>query len=317
MWLELLKTKDEAFVMFKKIKVAAELESGCQLKAFRTDCGGEFNSGIFVTFCRENGIKHNTTTPYSPQQNGVVEHRNQSVVEKVRCLLKSMNIPRKFWGEAVQIDVYLLNRAPTKSLDDKTPFEAWFGRRPGVKHLRVFGCIAYAKKLRPSLTKLADRAIPGIFLGYEIGAKGYKIYDPTKDRLMVSRDVVFDERKAWNWGERDDGAGKGSDQAAVPYTFDIQCDDIVPGPTINLEPEPVSSTDLAGPGGNPASPASSIPSHGGLGDVETPPHTPVSATTGSSGTGYPFQWATPPTNGSMVRQYTLNLNPYCLLIWLA
>jgi hypothetical protein len=65
MWLELLKTKDEAFVIFKKIKVAAELESGCQMKAFRTNCGGEFSSGIFVTFCRENEIKHNTTTPYT------------------------------------------------------------------------------------------------------------------------------------------------------------------------------------------------------------------------------------------------------------
>jgi len=67
MWLELLKSKDEAFTYFKKIKAAAELESGCKLKAFRTDCGGEFNSGIFVTFCREQGIKHNTTTPYTPQ----------------------------------------------------------------------------------------------------------------------------------------------------------------------------------------------------------------------------------------------------------
>ena len=73
MWLELQATKDEAFVCFKKIKAAAEMESGRRLKAFRTDCGGEFNSGVFVTFCNDNGIKHNRTTPYTPQQNGVVE----------------------------------------------------------------------------------------------------------------------------------------------------------------------------------------------------------------------------------------------------
>jgi hypothetical protein len=157
-----------------------------------------------------------------------------------------------------------------KSLDGKTPFEAWFGRRPGVKHLRVFGCTAYAKKLGPGLTKLADRAIPGIFLGYEIGAKGYRIYDPKKDRLMVLRDIVFDEKKAWNWGKRNDGE-EGSEQAGAPCTFDIQYDDIVPGPTIDLEPVP--PTDPIGAGGDPASPASSIPSHGGLGDIETPPHT--------------------------------------------
>jgi transposase InsO family protein len=73
MWIELLATKAEAFVYFKKIIAAAELESGQRLKAFRTDRGGEFNSTAFVTFCNDRGVKHNTTTPYTPQQNGVVE----------------------------------------------------------------------------------------------------------------------------------------------------------------------------------------------------------------------------------------------------
>jgi transposase InsO family protein len=99
MWLDLLRTKDEVFLYFKKIKASAELESGCRLKAFRTDRGGEFNSGVFITFCREEGIKHNTTTPYTPQQNGAVEQRNQSVVEMDRCLLKSMKVPGKYWGK--------------------------------------------------------------------------------------------------------------------------------------------------------------------------------------------------------------------------
>jgi len=98
MWIELLATKDEAFTYFKKIKATAELESGCRLKAFSTDRGGELNSGVFVTFCNEQGIKHNTTIPYSPQQNGVVERQNQTVVEMARCLLKTKNVPGKFWG---------------------------------------------------------------------------------------------------------------------------------------------------------------------------------------------------------------------------
>jgi transposase InsO family protein len=178
MWVELLAMK---------IKAAAELESGRRLKAFRTDCGGEFNSGIFVSFCNDHGIKHNTTMPYTPQQNGVVERPNQTVVEMARCLLKTMQ-------------VYLLNRAPTKSLNGKTPFEAWFGRKPGVKHLRTFGCTAYAKCLGPGLNKLADRAVPGVFFGYAPGTKGYRVYDPVKDRLIISRDVLFDEKRAWNWG---------------------------------------------------------------------------------------------------------------------
>lgn len=125
-----------------------------------------------MTFCNDSGIKHNTTTPYTPQQNGVVERWNQTVVEMARCLLKSMSVPGKFWGEAVKTAMYLLNRAPTKSLNEKTPFEAWFGRRPGVKHLHVFGCTAYAKKLGPRISKLTDRTIPGVFLGYKKRLQG-------------------------------------------------------------------------------------------------------------------------------------------------
>jgi IS30 family transposase len=107
----------------------------------------EFNSNAFTVYCNEQGIKHYTTTPYSPQQNGVVERRNQSVVEMVRCMLKSKGVPSKYWGEAINTAVYLLNRSPTKSLDGKTPYEAWHGKRPRVDHLRTFGCIAHVKKV--------------------------------------------------------------------------------------------------------------------------------------------------------------------------
>ena len=134
MWLELLARKDEAFVAFKKVKCAAEMESGRRLKVFRIDRGGEFKSGVFTVYCTEQGIKRNTTAPYTPQQNGVVERRNQSVVEMARCLMKSMQVPAQYWGEAVKVAVYLLNRSPTKSLNGKTPFEAWFGKKPGVQH---------------------------------------------------------------------------------------------------------------------------------------------------------------------------------------
>jgi hypothetical protein len=81
-------------------------------------------------------------------------------------MLKTMSVPGKFWGEAVRTAVYVLNRAPTKSLNGKTPYEAWFGKKPGVKHLRTFGCTAYAKRLGPAVTKLSDR------LGMNLVQKG-------------------------------------------------------------------------------------------------------------------------------------------------
>jgi hypothetical protein len=207
MWVEMLKTKDQALECFKKIKQRAELESGNELMALRTDRGGEFVSNLFSVFCTDGGIKHFTTTPYSPQQNGVVERRNQMVVEMARCLLKTMNVPPEFWGEAVCTAVYILNRSPTKSLDKKTPFEAWFGKKPRVSHLKTFGCTAHVKLIGPGLAKLSDRSKKMIFIGYEVGTKGYRFFDPTAKKLVISRDAVFDEKQPWDW----DSAGADSD----------------------------------------------------------------------------------------------------------
>jgi transposase InsO family protein len=113
MWIEVLRTKDEAFRFFRKIKAHAELQSGAKLRAFRSDRGGEFNSREFTSYCEELGIQRCTTAPYSPQQNGVVERRNQSVVEMARSLLKGMGVPSMFWGEAVRTAVHILNRRST------------------------------------------------------------------------------------------------------------------------------------------------------------------------------------------------------------
>lgn len=144
-------------------------------------------SNLFSVFCNESGIKHYTTTPYSPQQNEVVEHRNQTVVELARCMMKSMSVPSKFWAEAVAIAVYVLNRSPTRSLKNKTPYEAWHGKKPSVGHLRTFGCTAHVKLNGPGLTKLTDRSRKMVFLGYEPGTKGYKIFDPETNRPVVDQ----------------------------------------------------------------------------------------------------------------------------------
>ncbi|XP_066396457.1 uncharacterized protein [Miscanthus floridulus] len=248
MWLELLAGKDEALACFKRFRAAAELESGRRLKALRTDRGGEFNSRAFVVFCSEHGIKHNTTTPYTPQQNGVVERRNQMIVEMARCLLKSMGVPP---------------------------------RKPGIKHLRTFGCVAYAKKASLGISKLTNRSTPGVFFGYEPGTKGYRIYDPVKDKLMVTRDVIFDEKKPWNWEGKEDSKAK--EAAETTDTFQVQWDDTdtILGLATGSEEDVVLDFE-------PVSPAASIPLAGGASN--TPPGTP------NSNSGTPLiQWAMPPT----------------------
>ncbi|KAG6470071.1 hypothetical protein ZIOFF_071123 [Zingiber officinale] len=108
-------------------------------------------------------------------------------------------MPARFWGEAVRHVVYLLNRLPTKALGDRTPFEAWMGRKPHLAHLRVFGCVAYVKNTTPHLKKLDDRSSPMVYLGVEEGCKAHRLFDPRHDKLQVSRDVVFQENSEWTW----------------------------------------------------------------------------------------------------------------------
>lgn len=203
MWIEVLRSKDEAFRFFKKVKAEAENKSEAKLLGFRSDRGGEFNSLEFIRYCEELGIKHFTTAPYTPQQNGVVERRNQTVVEMARCMLKGMAVPAVFWGEAVKAAVYILNRAPTRNLNGVTPYELWHGKKPSVAHLRTFGCSAHVKKLGPGVSKLADRSVAGVMVGYEEGSKAYRIFDPAGNKLMVSRDVVFEEARPWDWARAD------------------------------------------------------------------------------------------------------------------
>jgi transposase InsO family protein len=106
-------------------------------------------------YCEDFNIKHYTTAPYSPQQNGVVERRNQTVVEMAQCLLKSMSMPLELWGKEVKTSVYILNRAPTRSLDCVTPYEAWHRCKPSVQHMRTFRCVAHVKKIGPGVNKLS------------------------------------------------------------------------------------------------------------------------------------------------------------------
>ena len=95
--------------------------------------------------------------------------------------------------------VFILNRAPTKALKGKTPFEAWYERKPSVSFLWTFSCIGHVRKTKLILTKLEDRSIPIVFLGYTEGINAYRLYDPCGDKVLVSRNVVFDEKAAWDW----------------------------------------------------------------------------------------------------------------------
>ena len=108
-------------------------------------------------------------------------------------MLMAKGLPGIFWGEAVTTAVFILNRSPTRSLDGKTPYEAWHGEQPAVSFFHTFGCIAHVKNTKPHLMKLEKRSNPMIFVGYEAESKAYRMYNPVDGRVHVTRDAVFDE----------------------------------------------------------------------------------------------------------------------------
>jgi transposase InsO family protein len=202
-WIFLLHDKASAFDEFKKFKVLVEKESNCQIMCLRTDRGGEFTSNDFNSYCSANGIKRQLTTAYTPQQNGVAERKNRTLLNMVRSMLNAKNVPKTFWPEALKWATYILNRSPTLSVKDMTPEKAWSGTKPAVHHFRVFGCLAHVHIPDVHRRKLDDKSIPCFLLGLSEESRGYKLYDPTHKKIIVRKDVVFDESKGWNWKKKD------------------------------------------------------------------------------------------------------------------
>ncbi|MCI16405.1 hypothetical protein A2U01_0037547, partial [Trifolium medium] len=117
----------------------------------------------------------------------------------VRCMLKDKNVPKTFWPEAVNWSVHILNRCPTFVVKDITPEEAWSARKPSVSHFKIFGSITYVHVPDNLRKKLDDKSIVCIYLGISDESKAYKLYDPLKKKIVISKDVKFDETKQWNW----------------------------------------------------------------------------------------------------------------------
>ncbi|GAU13723.1 hypothetical protein TSUD_348270 [Trifolium subterraneum] len=201
-WTYPLKDKASAFDCFKKFKALIEKESDCTIKCLRTDRGGEFTSSKFNEFCSEHGIKRQLTAAYTPQQNGVSERKNKTLLNMVRSMLVGKCVPKLFWPEAVVWATYVINRSPTLSVKDVTPEEAWSGTKPSVSHFKIFGCIGYVHVPEAQRKKLDPKGIKCVHLGVSEESKAYKLYDPMQKKIIISRDVIFDENSCWNWDEK-------------------------------------------------------------------------------------------------------------------
>lgn len=127
-----------------------------------SDRGGEYTSNKLQRFCEDIVIKKQLIVGYSPHQNGVAERKNKTIVEMAKSMLHKKRLPYYLWGEVVNTAVYIFNRCLIRAVNDKTPFEAFSGRRQGLKHLKGFGCVCYSHipgKLRYELDECSIRMV--------------------------------------------------------------------------------------------------------------------------------------------------------------
>ena len=154
-----LRKKSEALEKFKEFKVAVEKETGMTIKALRADRGGEYMSEEFKQFLKECGIRSEPTAAYSPQQNGVSERLNRTLVEAARSMISHAGLSKAYWAEAVATATYLRNRMVSSAIKSGiTPYQLWYGKKPNLKHLRVFGCTVYSLIPDGERKKLDEKA---------------------------------------------------------------------------------------------------------------------------------------------------------------
>ncbi|UYV69363.1 hypothetical protein LAZ67_6003328 [Cordylochernes scorpioides] len=190
-----LKNKDETLGKFEEFKARVENELNLKIKDVRTDNGTEFTNHRFKNFLIKNGIHHQLSTTYSPQSNGVAEKVNRTLFETARTLLCDSGLPMAFWAEAVATASYVKNCTPHRSIKLDTPMEKWKGRKPSIRHLRIFGCLAFWPITQQHRSKFMPKSRKGIFVGYSLKRKAYRVYDIITKKIEEVRSVKFAENE--------------------------------------------------------------------------------------------------------------------------
>ena len=194
----LLRKKSDTFAAFTNFHAWAEQQTGRKLRAFHDDKGGEFIGNEWSALFSRLGVQRRHTTRNHPQQNGVAERANRTIVEAIAAALAESGLPHSFWAECLASFIHVWNRLPSSSTAARatatTPYELWFGRKPDLAHLRVWGCRAYAHVQRDKRSKLDWHMVPCIFIGYPDDFRGWKFWDPASKRSFVSERSEFDER---------------------------------------------------------------------------------------------------------------------------
>lgn len=187
-----LKDKPEVLDCVKQFYADVRAD-GHEIRVLRSDWGTEIVNGPVKEFLLSKGIKHERSTPRAPEQNGFVERQHRTVVESAKSMLHAKKLPLYLWAEATNTAVHVKNRTASDTLNGATPYERWFGTKPSVKHLRIFGSECYVHVTKDQRGKFQENSIRCLMVGYCQDSKAYRVYDPVGRRCLIRRDVVFHE----------------------------------------------------------------------------------------------------------------------------
>jgi transposase InsO family protein len=177
-WTLFLGDKSETLKIFKTFARRAQREYNFQIVKIRSDNGSEFKNMNIEDWRYKEGVKHEFSATYTPQQNGVVERKNKTLITLARAMLDDYGTPERFWAEAINTTCHTTNRVYLHRLLEKTPYKLLIGRKPNISYFRVFGCKRFIYK-KKRLGKFGSRCDEGFFLGYASNAKAYRVFNKT------------------------------------------------------------------------------------------------------------------------------------------
>ncbi|KAK2435458.1 hypothetical protein QL285_020513 [Trifolium repens] len=192
-WVNFIREKSNTFDIFKTLSTQVQREKNCGIVRIRSDHGREFENERFSEYCASEGIKHEFSSPITPQQNGVVERKNRTIQESARVMLHAKALPYHFWAEAMNTACYIHNRVTIRKGTSVTLYELWRERKPTVKHFHVFGSKCYILADREQRRKLDPKSDEGIFLGYSTNSRAYRVYNSRTKVVMESYNVVVND----------------------------------------------------------------------------------------------------------------------------
>jgi transposase InsO family protein len=192
-WVFFLQEKSQTKETLKRFLRRAQNEFGLRIKKIRSDNGTKFKNSQIDGFLEEEGIKHEFSSPYTPQQNGVVEWKNRTLLDMARTMLDEYKTPDLFWVEAINTACYSINWLYLHRILKKTSYELLTDKKPNVSYFRVFGSKCFILIKRGRNSKFAPKVVEGFLLGYDSNTRAYRVFNKSTGLVEVSCDIVFYE----------------------------------------------------------------------------------------------------------------------------